>query len=224
MSLFVTIEGIEGAGKSTLIDGLATALRSQNNNVITTREPGGTRLGKSIRELLLAQSDTKIDPRAELLLFAADRAQHIQELILPALTSGAIVICDRFTDSTLAYQGSGRGLDSNLLTQICNVATEGLLPQLTFLLDLDPEIGLTRAKTRAAGNQTVTTDRFESQTLDFHRRIREGFLALARNNSDRFVILNATDSPETLVTQALSALTPHLRSSSSVHHGGKTIR
>ncbi len=207
MSLFVTIEGIEGAGKSTLIDGISKQLTQQGLPITTTREPGGTPLGKTLRNLLLSLSELRIDPLAELLLFSADRAQHLSELIRPALEAGHIVLCDRFVDSTIAYQGYGRALDLKLLQQVCEIATQGLAPDLTFLLDLPPDTGLTRTKTRQTDKALATpasnADRFETEAVDFHRRVRAGFLELAKAHPQRIVTLDGTRSPATLVSQAV---------------------
>ena len=210
MSLFVTIEGIEGAGKSTLIDGISKQLTQQGLPITTTREPGGTPLGKTLRSLLLSLSELRIDPLAELLLFSADRAQHLSELIRPALEAGHIVLCDRFVDSTIAYQGYGRGLDLKLLQKVGEIATQGLAPDLTFLLDLPPDTGLTRTKTRqpdkALGTPASNADRFETEAVDFHRRIRAGFLELAKAHPQRIVTLDGTRSPATLVSQAVAEI------------------
>lgn len=195
--MFITLEGIEGSGKSTLQQGLASFLRDSGRRVILTREPGGTRLGEKIRELLLRDSSLSIDPLSELLLFSADRAQHLAEVVRPALAGGAFVLCDRYLDSTLAYQGFGRGVEPSLLQRCIELGSGGLKPQLTFLLDLDPRIGLRRASSRAA--VSPQSDRFESLDLQFHERVREGFLQLAQQDSARFVVIDGSlPAPEVL--------------------------
>ena len=185
----IVFEGVEGGGKTTQIKLLQEWLlaksnshkplsKSQDIEVIITREPGGTKLGKAIRELLLNTdiSTEKIQSKTELLLYAADRAQHIETLIKPCLARRAIVLCDRFTDSTIAYQGYGRGLDFELIQQLNQIATSGLKSDLTFWLDIDVEIGLTRAKKRGK------IDRMEQANIDFHRRVKQGYQELAKNN------------------------------------------
>ena len=187
MPNFITIEGVEGAGKSTLRSGLTDAARKFGMEVVVTREPGATTLGRSLRSLLLSPENTHIDPLAELMLFSADRAQHVREVIRPALERGALVICDRFIHSTLAYQGHGRGLDLTALKFLNNLVTGGLTPDLVLLLDLDPEIGLTRAQHRVekstasfnlnavieSGVLPGQTDRLEVQSIEFHRAVRK---------------------------------------------------
>jgi len=193
----VTLEGGEGSGKSTLAAALACALEERRYNVCVTREPGGTQLGRAIGRLFeQKEGDDTPAPLAELLLFEADRAQHVVEKIIPALAAGDIVLCDRFTDSSLAYQGCGRGLDLDFVRTLNEAATDGLKPTLTLLLDVPPEVGLARAPT-----QTDATGR---EPLDFHARVREGFLQLAREEPGRFVVIDAT-LPLDEVTEMASA-------------------
>lgn len=187
---FIVFEGVEGGGKTTQIELLRDWLLGKeelrqilskyiNEEVVITREPGGTKLGKALRKLLLS-SDVlaeKIQNTSELLLYAADRAQHVEALIKPCLERGAIVLCDRFIDSTIAYQGYGHGLDLELIQQLNYIATGGLKSDLTFWLDLDVEIGLSRVKNR--GN----FDRMEQANIEFHRRVQQGYQELAKNNS-----------------------------------------
>ncbi|MGK7918863.1 MAG: dTMP kinase [Trichodesmium sp.] len=181
----IVFEGVEGGGKTTQIQLLQEWLLGKSEfhkplskEVIITREPGGTKLGKAIRELLLNPdiSTDKIQDKTELLLYAADRAQHIETLIKPGLARGAIILCDRFTDSTIAYQGYGRGLDLELIQQLNQIATGGFKSDLTFWLDIDVEIGLNRAKKRGK------IDRMEQANIDFHRRVKQGYQELAKNN------------------------------------------
>lgn len=191
---FLTIEGIEGAGKSTLADELAKAVRSDGHEVIVTQEPGGSALGDKIRQILLDRSSV-ISDRTELLLFEAARAQHVDEAIFPALQRGAIVICDRYTDSSLAYQGCARGIDKDMVRALNDFATSGLKPDLTILLDLPAMDGLARQN---------RIDRISSEKIEFHEAVRQGFLELARAESKRFVVLDATLSIDDIVKQALA--------------------
>ena len=194
---FVTIEGGEGAGKSTLLAALEARAREAGGEVVTCREPGGTGLGERLREALLgASSGEPPDPRAELLVFASARAQLVAEVIRPALERGALVLCDRYLDSTVAYQHYGRGIERAEVDAANAVATGGLLPDLTLLLDLPPFEGLRRVG--RAG------DYLERAPLDFHRRVRAGYLAEAASSPDRWLVLDATRPPETLAEEAWS--------------------
>lgn len=206
--LFVTVEGGEGAGKSTLITKLKEELTKQGKAVLTTFEPGSTALGKEIRSLLLTvKKEVTLAPLAELLLFLADRAQHIQEEILPALQAGKIVICDRFNDSSIAYQGFARGLDLPTVAELCDAASSGLTPDLTLLLDIDPKIGLQRSKGAAKKEARAgELDRLESEALSFHQKLRDGFLWLADQNRERIKVLDASASSEAVFNHALRLL------------------
>ena len=204
--MFLTVEGIEGAGKSTLIGLLSAELEKRGIPFLRTREPGGCALGAQIRPLLL-NTTQKLDGRAELFLFLADRAQHVADTIRPALEAGSWVICDRYADSTIAYQGCGRGMDEDALQQMNDWATGGLWPDLTFLLDLPAEAGLARALARnGREGLTQSEGRFEAEALAFHRRIREGFLARAARWPERFCVLDAELPPERLLEQALARI------------------
>jgi dTMP kinase len=187
VSLFVTFEGIEGSGKSTHLGHLAAQLRAGGHTVVETREPGGTRAGAAVRDLLLGAGGVPLAPSTEVFLYCADRAQHVAEVIKPALAAGHVVVCDRFSDSTIAYQGYGRGLDLGALRATDACARDGLAPDLTFLLDCPVEVGLRRARQRSAAG-----DRFERETVEFHERVRAGFLALAKGEPARFRVLDAT--------------------------------
>ena len=178
--LFITFEGGEGAGKTTQIALLRSALERDGANVCVTREPGGDSVSETVRHLLLTSDMT---PRAELLLFLASRAQNVEHVIKPHLEQGGIVLCDRFTDSSLAYQGWARGLGIEAVAQLNAFATGGLVPDVTFLLDLDPEQGLSRQPDH---------NRMENEGLEFHRRAREGFLRVAANDAARIVVLDAS--------------------------------
>jgi dTMP kinase len=193
MRRFVTFEGIEGCGKTTQIGLTAAWLTERGIPTLTTAEPGGTPLGRKIREILLNRGSCAIGAEAELLLFAAARAQHVRETILPALEEGQWVLCDRFADATLAYQGLGRGLDTAFIRTLNAFSTCSLTPDLTLLFDLSVETGLTRAKRRTVGlRPEVAEDRFEREDLDFHGRIRQGYLTLAASEPDRFRIIDGT--------------------------------
>ena len=189
MQLFITFEGGEGSGKTTQIRLLARALKKRGFSVLTTREPGGSSIGKEIRKLLLHSRQSPLSPLAELLLYEAERAQHVAEVIKPALKN-KIVISDRFMDATLAYQGYGRGFEAKLISQLNEIACGGLKPDLTFLLDCPPEFGLKRAQKRLKQNNSKE-GRFESEKLAFHQKVRKGYLGLARRHKKRFVVVDA---------------------------------
>jgi len=202
---FITIEGIEGAGKSSLINGLKLFAEQKGHQVLCSREPGGTLLGKGIRKLLLENGDNPPCSLAEVLLFAADRAQHVEEVLKPALDQGQLVICDRYTHSTLAYQGYGRGIDLSLLSNINQLATSGLNPDLTLLLDLKPETGLDRARKRAEQGAAETEggwSRFEQEKLHFHNKLRAGFLELAKDSSQNIKTINAEAGADEVLAEA----------------------
>ena len=210
--MFITFEGIEGAGKSTAIEFLVEYLQAHGYDPVTTREPGGSALGRRLRSLLLDVRTTGLCSRAELFLFLADRAQHVAEVIRPALEAGQVVLCDRFTDSTLAYQGHGRGLDTEYLRSLNTAATGGLAPDLTLLLDLPVRCGLERAGQRNRSEGMVIAEgRFDSESLDFHERVRRGYRDLAEEEPERFAIIDASQPPEDVVLQCRSAIEAHLR-------------
>lgn len=204
--MFVTVEGVEGAGKSTLLGMLSAEFERRGLSFIRTREPGGCGLGAKIRPLLLDVS-SRVDSRAELFLFLADRAQHVEEIIRPALARGEWVLCDRYADSTIAYQGYGRGMNVETLQSLNDYATGGLWPDRTLLLDLPVETGLERALARNGREGLSQSEgRFEAEALAFHRRIREGFLERAARWPERFCVLDATLAPEELLAASLKAL------------------
>jgi len=209
--MFITLEGIEGSGKSTLISQLYARLRNQGRSVLCTREPGGSALGTQLRPLLLTEGQ-KLDPHAELFLFLADRAQHLAEVIRPALAAGVWVLCDRYADSTIAYQGYGRGMDPEELQRLNEVAISGLWPDITLLLDLSAQEGLRRALARnELLSRSQTEGRFEAEDPAFHERVRQGFLHRAALSPRRFRILDATLPPEKLADQALTILHAAIR-------------
>lgn len=192
--MLITIEGGEGAGKSTLIRSLQAHLHAKGAQTLSTHEPGGTALGQKIRELLL--EEVSIDRQTELFLFLADRSYHVETLIRPALKKGAIVLCDRFYDSTTAYQGAGRGLGMEHVEQLSLLATGNLIPDLTFYIDIHPEIGLGRCG---------KLDRIEKEKLAFHIAVREAFLSLVKQHA-RFVLLDGSASIQEVALQAIKEL------------------
>ena len=195
--MFITLEGIEGCGKSTQIQLIKEYLTSRGITVTRTLEPGGSALGTTLRTILLDPKNDDLTGITELFLYLADRSQHISSVIKPALDRGETVLCDRFADSTVVYQGYGRGLDPKLLYQLNEVAVNSIWPDLTILLDLEPEIGLKRALTRNMQENTHATEgRFEAEDISFHTRIREGYLTWAALNRERFVIIDAAGSRE----------------------------
>ena len=194
--MFITFEGIEGCGKTTQVQRLEKLLSDHEIPVLFTLEPGGTGIGTNIRRILLDTENKKIAPLAELLLYEADRAQHIQEVIKPALNEGKWVVCDRFFDATVAYQGSARGQDMELIRFLNEKVTQGIRPDLTLLLDCPVHTGLKRALTRNLSVHNDGQDRFEKEKEQFHHKVREGYLALARQNKKRFKVIDATRSVE----------------------------
>ena len=201
--MFITFEGGEGAGKTIQARASAEYLRSFGREVTETREPGATPAGARIRAILLDPGATDLDFRAELLLYMADRAQHIHAVIRPALDAGRIVLCDRYLDATLAYQGYARGLDIDLIRDLHRRVLDDLSPDRTILLDLPPETGLARAWSAVAdGVRDRSETRFEAEAVAFHRRVREGYLDLARRSPDRFRVIDARPD-ETRVRQAV---------------------
>lgn len=183
--MFITFEGPEGSGKTSQIRAAAEYLRQVGYAVVTTREPGGTVIGDQIRSVLMNLENTALHPRAEILLFLAARAQHVEELIRPQTQAGQVVLCDRYADSTLAYQGYGHGYDLNLLRSLLDFSTGGLWPDLTLLLDVDPAVGLARKKNSAEWT------RMDALTLAFHQHVRAGFLELAQAEPQRWTVLDA---------------------------------
>ncbi len=198
----IAFEGVEGAGKSTQIAAVASVLRARGAPVLETHEPGGTVLGVELRRLLMHLPDTPPTPLTELLLYLADRAQHVAQLIAPAMAQGQIVLTDRFSASTIAYQGYGRGLDLGLVTRLDAIARQGVSPALTVLLDCPVEVGLRRAR---------GDDRFHREEQAFHERVRAGFLSLAREDWDRYCVSDAAAAPERIQQQILAAVMHCLR-------------
>lgn len=203
-ALFVTFEGGEGAGKSTLIKSLFNHFSSLGQHVVSTREPGGTLFGEELRNFLLYHRGMKICASAELCLFLASRCQHIEDLIKPELERGSLVFSDRFTDSTIAYQGGGRGLGVDFVRDTCYLATSNFKPNLTFYIDVEPSLGLSRASKRAE------YDKFEQEKLHFHERVRDTFLEIAKSEPNRFVILDGKLPPEALFVLAKNEIVKRL--------------
>lgn len=190
--MFITFEGPEGSGKTTQLGLLVEYLTGRGRQCLVTREPGGTRLGAEIRKILLNPDSRGMAPLTELFLYEADRAEHLHRRIRPALEAGKVVVCDRFYDATVAYQGYGRGISLDFLHHLHRVLTGGLAPDLTLLLDLDPEVGLVRTWSQMQhGGRDPAEARFEAETLAFHRRVRDGYLALARSEPQRFRVVDA---------------------------------
>ena len=198
ISRFITFEGGEGAGKSTQVALLSQRLEAAGEKVILTREPGGSERAEQIRSILLDSSLPESSPLTEALLFYAAREDHLKTLILPALAQGQWVLCDRFSDSTRAYQGAAGGLDPAILDKLETMVVGNCKPGLTFILDIPAETGLARAQSRQADQNSKTRDRFESKALAFHQKLREGFLQLADQEPERFVVIDATRTPETI--------------------------
>jgi len=209
MSRFITFEGTEGCGKSTQVHLLAEKMRQFGYQVCTTREPGGCSIADAIRQILLDPASSGMDSLSELFLYAAARAQHMVEVIRPALARGEIVLCDRFTDATLAYQGYGRGLNIETIRNLNHIATDGLQPDLTLLLDIPLSTGLDRAIHRNAGENSAE-GRFEQEELAFHERVRNGYQQLAREE-ERFRMVSAEGTIEEVAQRILKVVEPWLR-------------
>jgi len=196
--MFITIEGPEGSGKTSVMNIVCERLLADGYPIIRTREPGGTPIAEQIRDIILDKANTALDARAEALLYAASRRQHLVEKVWPALNKGNIIICDRYLDSSLAYQGGARGLGVNQVLKVNLFATEGCLPDLTLLFDIDPKVGLSRI------NKTKNSEvnRLDLEQLSFHRKVRKTFLKLAKKEPNRFVIIDASKSFDEVVTNA----------------------
>ncbi len=206
--MFITFEGPDGSGKTTQVAQVAAALRARGYNVLLTREPGGTSIGDQIRHILHDMDNKTLHPRAELLLFSASRVQIVEEVIKPHLALGGLVICDRFFDSTYAYQGYGHGLDRDVLRLITEFATGGLRPDLTLLLDIAPEESLQRRLSAVASGEEWT--RLDDMAMAFHRRVREGYHVLAAAEPARWLTINAAQPVERVQADIVAALEPRL--------------
>ncbi len=197
---FITLEGIEGAGKSTMVNFIAEQLRNAGSDIVVTREPGGTRIGEQLREILLDKNNEQLCDDAELMIIFAARAQHLKQVIEPALTSGKHVLCDRFTDASYAYQGGGRGINQQRIAQLEDWVQQGISPDLTLLFDLDVDTGLRRA------NKRGEADRFEQEQVDFFERVRQCYLDRAHAEPDRFSIIDSGDTIERVKEQIVDVL------------------
>lgn len=200
MGKFITLEGIEGAGKSTMLNFISEQLQQAGNEVVVTREPGGTHVGEKLREILLDNNNDQLSDDTELLIIFAARAQHLQQVIRPALDAGHYVVCDRFTDASYAYQGGGRGMSTERIKQLEHWVQQGLKPDLTILFDLDVATGLRRAGKRGEA------DRFEQEHVDFFERIRQCYLDRASVEPDRYRVIDAASSVDNVKQQIQSVL------------------
>lgn len=206
--IFITLEGMDGCGKSTQIEMLAHALESRGLDSVITREPGGTPVGESVRSLLNSDASVGIAAATELFLIAGARAQHVVELIKPSVAAGKIVISDRYTDSTVAFQGHGRGLDLSMIDEINELATGGFRPDLTILFDLDPAVARSRLNARPMSGWMGAVD---EEKLDFHTRVREGYLNLATREANRIRVIEASGSLEETHAKVMSLVLPLIR-------------
>ena len=200
--MFITLEGPEGSGKTTAVDYAVSKLEEMGYKIVRTREPGGTPISEQIRNVILDKANTAMDERTEALLYAASRRQHLVEKVWPALKEGKIVICDRYLDSSLAYQGGARGLGIENILNVNNFATEGTFPDLTLLFDIDPQIGLARI----AANANREVNRLDLEKLDFHNKVRNTFLELAKRYPERFIVIDASKSREEVAEATLKAM------------------
>ena len=207
MSLFITFEGGEGSGKSSALKLLDERLRNEGYQTVLTREPGGTPIAEQIRNVILDKANTKMDSRTEALLYAASRRQHLVEKVWPALKEGKIVLCDRYLDSSLAYQGGARGLGIDNVLNVNAFATEGTFPDLTLLFDIEPEKGLERI----AKNASREVNRLDLEKIEFHRGVRATFLELAKRYSDRFVIIDASKPLDQVVQDVYDAVMTRMK-------------
>ncbi len=209
--LFFSFEGIEGSGKSTQIRILQKRLTESGHDVVLTREPGDGCFGQKIREILLSRCDTELEPLTELFLLEADRTQHVKEIILPALEDGKIVICDRYADSSIAYQGFGRGLSLEFIRELNDRATKGLYPDHTIVLDSDEIVSLQRSRSRLKQQDMFDSEgRFESESLAFHKKVRMAYREMARQYPDRFTILSGEESIEAVAESIWHLITTRL--------------
>ena len=204
-AFFITLEGPEGSGKSTHAPRLAEYLRSQGRDVFLTREPGGTAIGDQIRTILNDHANAEMHPRAEILLFCASRAQLVNRMIRPQLERGGTVVCDRYSDSTLAYQGYGHGLDLGILRSISDFATDNLIPDLTLLLDLPVEVGLARRR-----QSNSDWNRLDALDVEFHRRVRQGYLDLAGGEPGRWTRIDAERNEDEVWSQIMKAVSARM--------------
>jgi len=206
---FITFEGIDGSGKTTQMRLLVQRLQTQGRDVLEAVEPGGTAVGRQIRRILLDAANQDLRPTTELLLYFASRAQNVEQCIVPALAAGQIVVCDRFTDSTLAYQGYARGLGAETVLALDRIACRGLAPDLTLLIDLDLDTALARAHKRNTGGATDET-RMDDQSREFHQKVRNAYLALAKQHAGRFRVIDGRGTPEEIAGRVWESVAPHV--------------
>jgi dTMP kinase len=206
---FITFEGIDGSGKTTQMRLLAERLRREGRDVLEAVEPGGTAVGVQIRRILLDSANQDLRPTTEFLLYFASRAQNVEQCILPALSAGKIVLCDRFTDSTLAYQGYARGLGEETVLTLDRIACHGLSPDLTLLVDVDLETGLARAQVRNAGAAAFET-RMDDQAIEFHRKVREAYFVLAKKHAARFRVIDGRGTPESVAARVWESVAAYV--------------
>lgn len=205
--MFITLEGIEGSGKTTQIPLIVAFLEARGHACVVTREPGGTPIGEKIRAILLDPASKDIDPLAELLLYTADRLQHVKAMVYPLLAAGKTVVCDRYFDATVAYQGFARGLDIGLINGLHKMMVDDLKPDVTVLLDLPVELGLSRAwKQIGNGSRTGLETRFEEETMNFHEKVRAGYLELARREPQRFHVVDASGDEKQVYREIVQVL------------------
>jgi dTMP kinase len=210
--MFITLEGIEGSGKTTQAGHIGNFLKRQGYDCVITREPGGTLIGKKIRAILLDPDSHAMDSLTELLLYFADRAQHVQEVVLPSITAGKTVLCDRYFDATLVYQGFARGVDTDFIRTLHRLILKDLKPDLTLILDLSPELGLRRAWEQIrAGERSGHEVRFENEALEFHQKVRQGYLKLASLEPERFRIVDAAKDQHQVRDEILKTIEDYLR-------------
>jgi dTMP kinase len=210
--MFISFEGIEGSGKTSHVRSTAGFLREKGHDCVITREPGGTRIGEKIRAILLDPLSKDMDPLTELLLYTADRAQHISECVLPLLAAGKTVLCDRYFDATIAYQGYARGIDIGLLEKMHCLLFENLKPDLTILLDLPVEMGLARAwKQINQGARCYEETRFEEEMLSFHKKVRSGYLEMARLEPKRFCVIDASGKEKDVREKIIKTLSDAMK-------------
>ena len=200
--MFITIEGPEGSGKTTAVDTAVKELEKMGYQIVRTREPGGTPIAEQIRNVILDKNNVAMDQRTEALLYAASRRQHLVEKVWPALKEGKIVICDRYLDSSLAYQGGARGLGVDNILQVNSFATEGTFPDLTLVFDIDPQLGLARI----AANSNREVNRLDLEKIEFHKKVRNTFLELAKRYPERFVVIDASQSREEVARKTLEVM------------------
>jgi len=205
--MFITLEGIEGSGKTSQLERIAGFFNDAGYDTVVTREPGDTDVGRKIRAILLDPDNAGMAPMCELLLYGADRAQHLAEVVIPSLEAGKVVLCDRFADATVVYQGAARGLDPDLIQKIHGIVVKELQPDLTLLFDLEPKTGLERTfaavrKGQRSGRET----RFEQEEIDFHKKVRKGYLDLARKEKQRFWVVDASQERKAVFQQIVSGI------------------